>query len=292
MKPFYVISGFVAFLAALISVVVYFTGAQNFEQLLSVIRGEPIQAVSVPGRTVAGDAAAAPNPATIELEYWHSISSANNASAYSEYLRKFPHGQFATIAKQKIEELNNPKPSSPPTPVIQNPFMSSGSDTATPFHSDVFEFDVTVPAHWTQMALPYDPNNVRVRLMAPKFLTDQSNCVVTVKDVAELSKFSQQDLNASVDRGEAMDVIRRDAQSLDENAVFSAASQVDLGEFKGQKSDVVLINKQGVRMHLREIVAFVPGRLYSVACAAPETVFAANQSDFQSVLDSFRVTGH
>jgi hypothetical protein len=298
MRTFYAISAFVAFLAALISVVVYFTGATTFNDLLAISRGEKIHTVALvpsPGQgastSAPSGAETAPNPATIELEYWRSASAGNNISTFEEYLRKYPNGQFASIARSKIEELKNPKPVTPPAFNIQNPYIGTGSPTPTAYHSDVFQFDVTVPALWTRMSIPGDANNVRLRLMGPRYMTDQTNCIVVVKDVASIARFSQQQLNASVAQGDAVNDIRRDFLSTDSNAVFGPFEVVDVGDLKAQRAEASLISR-GIRQKMREIAFFVPGRVYQVLCATPESVDADNKTELATLMNSFRITGH
>jgi formylglycine-generating enzyme required for sulfatase activity len=51
---------------------------------------------------------AAVDPATIELAFWESVKDSQSAEDYKEYLKKYPNGQFAGIAKRRA--LNPPKP--------------------------------------------------------------------------------------------------------------------------------------------------------------------------------------
>lgn len=41
------------------------------------------------------------DPAAVELEFWSSIKNSNNPEDFSEYLAKYPDGQFASIAKRR-----------------------------------------------------------------------------------------------------------------------------------------------------------------------------------------------
>ncbi len=49
------------------------------------------------------------DPTAIELAYWESIKDSTSADDYKSYLKKYPNGQFADIAKRRA--LNPPKPS-------------------------------------------------------------------------------------------------------------------------------------------------------------------------------------
>ncbi len=57
-----------------------------------------------PGTTVPTSA----DPAAIELAYWESIKDSTSADDYKAYLKKYPNGQFADLAKRRA--LNPPKP--------------------------------------------------------------------------------------------------------------------------------------------------------------------------------------
>lgn len=56
---------------------------------------------------------AAPNPKTIELEFWKSVSITNDVEQYREYVRRYPHGEFVGLALAKIAELTAHNPSTP-----------------------------------------------------------------------------------------------------------------------------------------------------------------------------------
>ena len=55
-----------------------------------------------------GAASATADPAAIELVYWDSIKDSQSADDYKGYLKKYPNGLFADIAKRRA--LNPPKP--------------------------------------------------------------------------------------------------------------------------------------------------------------------------------------
>ena len=50
------------------------------------------------------------DPAAIELTFWESIKDSTSAEDYKSYLKKYPNGQFADLAKRRA--LNPPKPAS------------------------------------------------------------------------------------------------------------------------------------------------------------------------------------
>ena len=57
-----------------------------------------------------GAASATADPAAIELVYWDSIKDSQSAEDYKGYLKTYPNGLFADIAKRRA--LNPPKPAS------------------------------------------------------------------------------------------------------------------------------------------------------------------------------------
>jgi hypothetical protein len=48
------------------------------------------------------------DPAAFELSYWDTIKSSSNAEDFKAYLEKYPDGQFATLAKNRINNLTAP----------------------------------------------------------------------------------------------------------------------------------------------------------------------------------------
>lgn len=46
-----------------------------------------------------------PSETEIELAFWKAIADSNNVALYEEYLRRYPNGQFAGIARLKIRAL-------------------------------------------------------------------------------------------------------------------------------------------------------------------------------------------
>jgi hypothetical protein len=65
----------------------------------------------------------APNPAAVELEYWQGAKQANSVEAYESYLRRYPQGQYAELARASIKSLRAgqgaPRPAEQPRPQAQ-----------------------------------------------------------------------------------------------------------------------------------------------------------------------------
>ena len=47
---------------------------------------------------------------TVELTFWESVKGSTNPALYEAYLAKYPDGEFALLAKAKLEELRSGKP--------------------------------------------------------------------------------------------------------------------------------------------------------------------------------------
>lgn len=59
--------------------------------------------------------------ASLELAFWESIKNSQRAEAFEEYLKKFPNGTFAGLAKIKMEELRKPPTTTQTAPPVLKP---------------------------------------------------------------------------------------------------------------------------------------------------------------------------
>ena len=62
------------------------------------------------------------DPTAIELSYWETIKNSSNTDDFKSYLDKYPDGQFAALAKNKITNLGSSKP-------LEN--RASGAESST-----------------------------------------------------------------------------------------------------------------------------------------------------------------
>jgi len=77
-------------------------------------------------------AAAAANPHAIEMMYWGSIKDSRDAIDYRSYLKTYPDGQFADIARNRIEELSRaPATLAPATPKDTGSPQKGPAESAT-----------------------------------------------------------------------------------------------------------------------------------------------------------------
>jgi uncharacterized caspase-like protein len=69
----------------------------------------PINPIMQPSPTV--------DPTTIELAYWDSIKGSNDPALFQAYLKEYPNGRFASVARLKARPAVAPAPSPSPVPV-------------------------------------------------------------------------------------------------------------------------------------------------------------------------------
>jgi uncharacterized caspase-like protein len=125
------------------------TPGQSFDQVIHDVRNQVVQLASSVGHTqtpgyysqFTGDfffippsadqagAAVTPSaadPRQFELAYWESIKDSRDAVDYQDYLKKYPHGEFADLAAKRAKQAPAPQHAAPkaaataatPTPVV------------------------------------------------------------------------------------------------------------------------------------------------------------------------------
>jgi hypothetical protein len=72
------------------------------------------------------------DPAAFELSYWETIKNSTSADDFKAYIEKYPSGQFASLAKNRISSL---EPST--KPVESKPAANDGSATELAFWDSV-----------------------------------------------------------------------------------------------------------------------------------------------------------
>jgi uncharacterized caspase-like protein len=75
----------------------------------------PALAAAPTGAGSAGAGASA-GSAEVELAFWNSIKESKNALEYEAYLRRFPNGVFAELARLRVDGLNTPRPTAASAP--------------------------------------------------------------------------------------------------------------------------------------------------------------------------------
>lgn len=97
--------------------------AELAEASIKKLKGAPSSAVQ---RGAGSDATA------IELALWETVSDSDDANEYREYLRQFPNGRFAAIAKNRIQALSAREKAAPET---------SAADSVEGLHSRAIQGD-------------------------------------------------------------------------------------------------------------------------------------------------------
>jgi len=88
----------------------------------------PAPAPEAPAAAATAAPAAAPTGATREEAQWLLASSLNNAAAYEAYLRDYPEGRFAPIARASLERIRAVAEEAPPAPA---PAVTAASEEET-----------------------------------------------------------------------------------------------------------------------------------------------------------------
>jgi serine/threonine protein kinase len=110
---------------------------------VALYRGRSVPAQPENARQTTPAPAAAPivipksdpdsSDAAVEIAFWNSIGSSSDPRLYRDYLAKYPHGKFASIAKLKLEEQSatTPEVHRPPQPTAP----AAPSPVASPVQS-------------------------------------------------------------------------------------------------------------------------------------------------------------
>lgn len=73
---------------------------------------------------------AGPNPAQVELTFWDSIKSSSDKADFEEYLRQYPQGRFAGIARNRVRQLTAAATATRPPVALAS--VATAATTATP----------------------------------------------------------------------------------------------------------------------------------------------------------------
>jgi formylglycine-generating enzyme required for sulfatase activity len=123
-----------------------------------------------------------------ELTFWDSIKNSNYASDYQAYLKAYPDGRFAALAKARIERLQAAASAPPPgaAPAIAAPAPPAASKAqaaaAQPGHAVVASSAAPAPAPAPAPATP--PTPVAAAPKAPVNSAANSSAVGESKDCA------------------------------------------------------------------------------------------------------------
>jgi serine/threonine protein kinase len=101
--------------------------------------------------------------AQLEIAYWTSIRDSKTGGPFDAYLKRYPHGQFASLAEAQLAAMKSEPPVSPP-PVAQNPQVlvpvkPEKTDKSRPASAH----NTTAKAKLTAVADPYAQANLLMK---------------------------------------------------------------------------------------------------------------------------------
>jgi len=167
------------------------------------------------------------------------------------------------------------------TPHEQNPLR---------YQNNRYQFALAIPAGWTVHERGDDPSGTVVEFRSPHFSdTERALCNVTVNDNPATAHNSQSYLNAEVSRGDVLTVLENGLVPIDPSAMVGSHPIAKLGNLTVQEGDATFL-KLGIRWRATMLLAFVPGRNYTVICLAPLDIFPEYQVEFDAILGSFGVS--
>ena len=106
------------------------------------------QVSSTPAKLPASGARPAPGADPMELAMWNSVGSSNDAAQLNAYLQKYPKGNFADVARDKIAALSSSKPPGiPPQPKqsglpLQARILPQGNQQSSPMLAEAHPADL------------------------------------------------------------------------------------------------------------------------------------------------------
>lgn len=125
------IFGIVTFLAAVAGILTFLFSEDQRCNYFSITcrapdseKGGSGAGVASPTPVVFPSSLPPPSEKEIELEFWRSIADSNDIALYEQYLRRYPNGEFAELARAKIQALRGQTAASKPA---RGPASSGGS---------------------------------------------------------------------------------------------------------------------------------------------------------------------
>ncbi len=146
-------------------------------------------------RGLSPGVSARPHEGTIELTFWQTIQDSQNPADFEAYLRKYPYGQFAQLARNK---MNAVKPPPAPEPQKQARLIEKAppEPPATPpvpetmygavYFGDDDEFGISSGVPGAEAAKKAALENCRAKTSGRKLSTVFSTCVAVA--IAEKRK--------------------------------------------------------------------------------------------------------
>lgn len=123
-------------------------GASKQQRPFAVIEGyradDLVVAVVVPpgatkhaGNTKKEASASVVNPEAVEQEYWETIRNSNDPQDYNDYLKAYPNGTYAVIARAKLRQIATARSKEPAASQLSNSQSSIGANNRPNVNSTV-----------------------------------------------------------------------------------------------------------------------------------------------------------
>ena len=107
-------------------------GAAPAQQSSPPAAASPDLESDVPSLSEGQMLAPAPDPQAVELEFWDSIKSSTLAEEYEAYLERYPEGNFAALARVRLEAIRHDAVRDPEDRKIELAFWESVRDSDNP----------------------------------------------------------------------------------------------------------------------------------------------------------------
>ena len=128
---------------------------------------------TTPARKTGPEKSPSDSAAAAEMIFWNSIKDSTNAEDYRAYLKKYPSGEFADLANNRIKGLEAVKaqPSPVATPIPEPVYEWSKPERDLParvqleFHNHQLSF--AVPSGWTRAQQEEGTHYLQVNFRAP-----------------------------------------------------------------------------------------------------------------------------
>ncbi len=216
-----------------------------------------------------------------EVELWQSIKDSGQAALFEDYLRQYPDGRFASVAKARIAELKPPpaeanaaRPSAPAAPTPRGDLPSSASGPQWRrynYSADGFSADFPIAPGVTKKTITTDSGPVDMR----QYLAEDGSTALMIA----VSDYGQ------AGQGRDPDNLMKGAQDGTVKAIggrLKSSGKIALGGHPGTAFEA---ESKALRYSAR--LYFVGTILYQVVVVAPAKDTYTGTERF---LDSFQLT--
>lgn len=171
---------------------------------------------------------------------------------------------------------------------------AQGQQVGQPYDNPAEGFALTLPTGWTVVPTQDPQDTVRVQFYTGDQRFAGTNCNVAVVKNPVWAGFSQDQINGNVNAGMLASSISDEAKEAGQNPQLLAMPVKQIGPLAVQAGeytiDIPVANGQLLSVYITKFIAGVPGTFYNVNCSTQNQWRTNVASDFDVVLNSFRVT--